>query len=186
MSSENPGQAEMPPSAQPPSYNPSPKYTQESRSCVSCGRAINWDSNVCPYCGHDYRFIAAPAAPEQRSAKPLLGGILIIVAGVLSLIMAMSLIVMDAHDIENLDYQQLRDSGITATDLDEILGICGAIEIVFGTIAIIGGVFAVMRKHFALAVVGGIFGLIGIGFLIGGLLGLIGLVLVAISRSEFR
>jgi len=102
------------------------------------------------------------------------------------LIMAMSLIVMDAHDIENLDYQQLRDSGITATDLDEILGICGAIEIVFGTIAIIGGVFAVMRKHFALAVVGGIFGLIGIGFLIGGLLGLIGLVLVAISRSEFR
>jgi hypothetical protein len=186
MSSENPGQAEMPPSAQPPSYTQTPTYTQASRSCVSCGRTINWDSNVCPYCGHDYRFIAAPAAPQQRSAKPLLGGILIIVAGVLALAMAVSFIVLDPHDIENLDYQQLRDSGITATDLDEILGICGAIEIVFGAIAIIGGVFAVMRKHFALAVVGGIFGLIGIGFLVGGLLGLIGLVLIVISRSEFR
>lgn len=26
-----------------------------TRSCVACGRAIAWDVNVCPYCGHDYR-----------------------------------------------------------------------------------------------------------------------------------
>ena len=28
---------------------------QPTRSCVACGRAIAWDVNVCPYCGHDYR-----------------------------------------------------------------------------------------------------------------------------------
>ncbi len=140
---------------------------------------------MCPYCGHDYRFIAAPTEPQQRSAKPVLGGVLIIVAGVLALVMAISFIMLDPQDLEELDNQQLRDSGITFSDLDEILGICGVIEIIFGTIAIIGGLFAVTRKHFALAVIGGIFGLISIGFLIGGLLGLIGLVLVVISRDEF-
>ncbi len=27
-----------------------------SRMCVSCGRTLPWDANVCPYCGHDYRY----------------------------------------------------------------------------------------------------------------------------------
>ena len=26
-----------------------------SRHCISCGRTISWDANVCPYCGHDFR-----------------------------------------------------------------------------------------------------------------------------------
>ena len=25
------------------------------RHCVSCGRQIDWNSNVCPYCGHDFQ-----------------------------------------------------------------------------------------------------------------------------------
>jgi len=25
------------------------------RNCVSCGRAIDWNANICQYCGHDYR-----------------------------------------------------------------------------------------------------------------------------------
>jgi hypothetical protein len=29
--------------------------TAPTRSCVACGRAIAWDVNVCPYCGHDFR-----------------------------------------------------------------------------------------------------------------------------------
>lgn len=38
-----------------------------SRNCVSCGRAIAWDANVCPYCGHDFR--AAMAGPQQGTGK---------------------------------------------------------------------------------------------------------------------
>ena len=38
------------------------------RNCVGCGRAIAWDANVCPYCGHDYRMMAAaPMAQSQVS-----------------------------------------------------------------------------------------------------------------------
>ncbi|MDQ1371209.1 MAG: hypothetical protein QG582_123 [Candidatus Thermoplasmatota archaeon] len=29
--------------------------TAAPRNCVACGRAIAWDANVCPFCGHDYR-----------------------------------------------------------------------------------------------------------------------------------
>lgn len=35
--------------------------------CVSCGRSIQWDANVCPYCGHDYRYQAQYGKPEQIS-----------------------------------------------------------------------------------------------------------------------
>lgn len=36
-----------------------------TRNCVSCGRSISWDANVCPYCGHDYRMaMAAPPRAE--------------------------------------------------------------------------------------------------------------------------
>jgi hypothetical protein len=41
--------------------------SQGSRSCVGCGRAIAWDANVCPYCGHDYRYPAAAPRAETIS-----------------------------------------------------------------------------------------------------------------------
>jgi hypothetical protein len=41
-----------------------------TRQCVSCGRSIDWNYNVCPYCGHDYRYIA-----EQPGPRPVSGGL---------------------------------------------------------------------------------------------------------------
>ena len=47
--------------------------SQRSRSCVGCGRAISWDANVCPYCGHDYRYAAAgPPAPHISDGMKIL------------------------------------------------------------------------------------------------------------------
>jgi hypothetical protein len=39
---------------------------QPTRSCVKCGRAIAWDVNVCPYCGHDFR-------PQMTGQQPMYG-----------------------------------------------------------------------------------------------------------------
>lgn len=39
----------------------------QTRNCVSCGRAISWDANVCPYCGHDFRATVDYAPKEQIS-----------------------------------------------------------------------------------------------------------------------
>ena len=38
-----------------------------TRNCVTCGRSIQWDANVCPYCGHDYRLGAYPSQQSQSS-----------------------------------------------------------------------------------------------------------------------
>ena len=37
-----------------------------TRNCVSCGRSIAWDANVCQYCGHDFRVQMAPARQEDH------------------------------------------------------------------------------------------------------------------------
>ncbi|MCJ2670524.1 MAG: hypothetical protein LN416_08460 [Candidatus Thermoplasmatota archaeon] len=66
-------------------------------------------------------------------------------------------------------------------DISGILAVCGIIWIVLSLIGLLGGIFAMQRKHFGLAIVGGIFSLL-VGFFI---FGLIGLILVAISKDEF-
>lgn len=62
----------------------------------------------------------------------------------------------------------------------------GPIGIVTSILAIVGGVFAIKRTNFALALVGSVFCLISIGPLgVSFLLGLIGLIFIATSRDEF-
>lgn len=109
---------------------------------------------------------------------------MILVAGLLAIGMGVLYFALDVNDLE--------DSGVTlppevsTQDLQNIVAICGSILLIFGVLAIIGGVFAIQRKHFVFAVFGGIFGMIGIGFLLGAVLALIGLILVAVSRHEFQ
>lgn len=140
---------------------------QSTRNCVSCGRAISWDANVCPYCGHDFR-MAGAAAPKKQSAMPTIGGILIIIAGLLEIVTGGILITGGTALFD------------VTLGVSGILAVCGAIFVLLGLIALLGGIFALQRKHFGLAVLGGILGLGGYF-----LLGLIGLILIAVSRDEF-
>lgn len=117
---------------------------------------------------------------------PVIGGVLVIIAGVLAVIMAVTFILIEPSDIERLDYPGMSDTDFTPADLEDILEVCGFIGIVFGAIAVIGGAFALMRKQFAISVVGGVFGFIGMGYLIGGILGLVGLILIIISKKDFE
>lgn len=158
--------------------------TPPARHCVSCGRAMDWQGNVCAYCGHDYRYYAIPAG-KPKTAKPVIGGALIIVAGVLAVAMGLMFVVVDASDLEEWGVDPIPESGLSISELEEILGTCGVIVTVLGLIAILGGAFAALRKGFPLAIVGGLFAMAGIGFLLGAVLGLIGLILVAVSRNEF-
>ncbi len=137
-----------------------------TRNCVSCGRSIAWDANVCPYCGHDYRAQMYGQGAKRDTAMPMIGGILILIAGL----------------IELAGGAILFGGGVFFVDIGGgIAAVCGAILVLIGVIALIGGVFAIQRKHFGLAILGGILGL-------GGwfIPGLIGLILVALSKDEFR
>lgn len=142
-----------------------------TRNCVQCGRAFAWDANVCPYCGHDYR-AQAMAPAKKESVMPVIGGILIIIAGLIELGYG-GLLAVGSSSASSIP--------VVGGDVGNILAVCGAILIILGIIAILGGVFAIQRKSFGIAVLGGIFGLLG-WFIPG----LIGLILVAISRDEFK
>lgn len=159
--------------------------TTGTRSCVSCGRAIAWDLSICPYCGHDYR---TPMMPMQqqgaRTGHAGWAGALIITAGVLGMFMGIVLLIVSTMNFATLNITL--PSGFTEQDLKNLFVVLGAIFALFGIIAIIGGVFAVERKHFALSILGGIFGIVAIGFFLGAVLAVIGLVLVVTSRHEFR
>lgn len=122
--------------------------SQPSRNCVSCGRTIAWDANVCQYCGHDYRVVMAGplTVARKESSLPIIGGILILVGGLLLTIGA---------------------------------GFCLVVLFPLAILAFIGGIFALMRKHFALAVVGGVLSIPSI-------IGLVGLILVIMSKDEFQ
>lgn len=139
-----------------------------TRNCVSCGRAISWDANVCPYCGHDYRVaMAGPAAQKKETVMPVIGGILILLASLGYI--AMGALVAVAGG--SLIWFDMGASGAAVA--------CGAVMLVLGIIVLLGSIFAIQRKHFGLALIAGI-------LTIPSILGLVGLILVIVSKDEFK
>jgi len=139
-----------------------------TRNCVSCGRSIAFDANVCPYCGRDYRSqaVAQPAA-KKESGMPVAGGVLILLAS-LGYIILGGLIAAGGSIAEDLT--SVETTGAVA---------CGVIGLALGVISLLGGIFAIQKKYWALALIGGI-------LTIPTILGLIGLILVATSRDAFE
>ena len=109
--------------------------------------------------------------PVQKTAKPIVGGILIILGALVGITLGAFLIIGTAWLIP-----------FDITGFAGIFTICGAVWLILGIIGFIGGIFAAMRKSYGLAITGGIFSMITGGIIFG----LIGLILVAISKSEFQ
>ena len=75
--------------------------------------------------------------------------------------------------------------GVAAEAPSQLQG--GAIGIIFGLIALIGGVMALQRKKWSLALIGSILGLFMIGLVVleASILSLIAIILLANSKNEF-
>jgi len=109
-----------------------------------------------------------PVAPRPTSPGiPITGGVLVLIAGTLSLL-----------------WTTIMWSGFPIFGFGSWT--CFVLELVFAIIAIIGGIFAMARRMFGLAVLGAIFSMLTLGFLfISPLLGLIGLILILIGKDAF-
>ena len=157
-------------------------------TCPNCRRTVPQGTAKCPSCGFKLRDEFPASKPvkdrflEEERSKERAGyaGIFIIISGLLALVTGLSMIAYPDPFINwysNL-YIDLTTNAIM---------IWGAIMLVFGAIAIIGGFRAIKRRSWAIAAVGGSLGLIASGGLfLGALFGLIGLILVVISRDEFK
>jgi len=106
---------------------------------------------------------------RQQTGKPVAGGILGIIAGVVGLALGFIFIAGGAsptYPWEPVDWS--------------VVGL-GISEVVFGLLAIIGSSFALGRKNFTYSVVGGICALLSLWPL-----GIPSLILIAMSRREFQ
>ncbi len=65
---------------------------------------------------------------------------------------------------------------------------CAVIQLVLSTLAIIGGIFAIMRRMFAIAIIGAVCAIMagGILFAITLTLGFLAIILIAIGKESFQ
>lgn len=124
----------------------------------------------------------APAM-RPRTQKPTIAGVLLLIAGILAAINYAYMLVTTSETAGEVA-PYLPD--IDVNTLRNILIVCGAIGLIFCLFAIIGGIMALQRRMWALALVGSILGLLTIGFVgEASILSLIALVLIAMSKAEF-
>ncbi|HKZ48606.1 MAG TPA: hypothetical protein VJ397_07460 [Thermoplasmata archaeon] len=118
---------------------------------------------------------AAPMRPQ--TGKPIAGGALLLIAGILGLL---NIVITFAIAGSMLAFMAVIPGAAA------IIAVCLGIIALFSIFALVGGIVALRRRMWGLALVGGILGLFSIGPLfISSILSLVGLILIAISKEEF-
>jgi hypothetical protein len=124
-------------------------------------------------------------ATAGRSARVVMAGILIMMAGALGI--GQSVVTL-SPDLSSSLMDTIEGvvpwSGTVGDAVAEYV-MLQAWVFIAGLLAIAGGVFALTETRFELAVMGGIFGILAVGFLMGSFLGLVGVLLLAVSRKDF-
>jgi hypothetical protein len=121
---------------------------------------------------------------SNPSMMPMLAGILLIIAGLLGLLTWAAALAVDTSMIQSF---LPANSPITADQLRSFLMVCGIIGSILSIVALAGGIVALRRRGWGLAIVGSILGLFTVGpYLLASILALVGLILLVISRKEFQ
>jgi hypothetical protein len=136
---------------------------EEKRVCLGCGRQIPITAYACQYCGKPVF-----EQPKPQTNFALVGGIFCIIAGLIGMFFSVLVIAFG--------YSILFLIG------SSIALVCGSIWIIFSILAIIGGIFALQKRNFAMAVVGSVFAL----FCAFGIFGIIALIFVIVGKNEFE
>jgi len=167
------------------SVKPATVATSAERRCKWCGAPAGAYDIECPTCKRDLRWSAESVYSDygssgeemyttessSQTSAPVIGGVLLIIAGVLGLFEAFIVLAL---------------GGAVAVAGSGFVTCCGLLMLLFALAGIVGGFFATTRSHFVLAILGGVLvmGCIGPIFL-SVILGLIGLLLVAVSKDQF-
>jgi hypothetical protein len=129
----------------------------------------------------------------ERTWKPTAAGVLSIISGVLEIIGGIWVIVLGGLVGSLAGWGEMWQPwmGEMAPMFPDIMGmistwaiIGGVILLVFGVIALVGGVHAIRRKRWGLALAGAILSFPFIPF--GAILGLLAVIFVSLGRGEFE
>ncbi len=126
---------------------------------------------------------------REDSKKPMIAGILLVIACLLAFIGAGQVFFFDIDtiDAEGILEDEDVDDEIDTGFIETIMNICGAIFLIFGIVLLVGGIFAIKRMNWGIALVASIVGLFSFGpFFLGSILSLVALVLIYMSKDEFK
>lgn len=132
--------------------------------CKKCGSV--YDSNLigCPRC-ESHAFVYDKAA--SRSSLPIGAGIALAIAGFLNILNGLVLGMISEY-LEGFEY-------------------CGALEVLFGVVALMGWVFCMQRAHPVFVMIAALITVFSVGpYFVSTVLGVIAFVLVAVSWKDFR
>ncbi len=128
--------------------------------------------------------------PSSRFSMPKVAGFILIIAGIFAIFNWIQIFLLDLTTIESfIDINQIKEfyPSITYEQLLGFFHTCAIIGIVISIFPILGGLLAVQRKFYYIAIIGSIIGLFSIGILFSSsVLSLIGLILLIISRQKFQ
>ena len=142
--------------------------------CTSCGRELLGTQLVCPYCGAPIMGGTGVGKAETAGGTwmPLTAGILDIIAGAIGVIFGIVVVTLGT-----LGGGLLAVIGLPA--IGWLLAVVAAIPLAVGTVAIVGGIYALKRRIWGLALAGSICCLI-VWFL-----GIPAIVFTALGKSHF-
>ncbi len=124
----------------------------------------------------------------KKTWKPIVAGILNIIAGVLSLLGALGVIIgiivfIYVGSAPFLAYMwgDLADLGIGLNSLIIILVIAAIFSAILGILPLIGGIYALQRKKWGLALAGSIVAIFG-----SSIMGILATIFIAMAKDEFE
>jgi len=122
---------------------------------------------------------------QKGISKPLIAGILLIIAGALGLMTWISLF---GFDITMIDPSLLQTDEFTISpeDLQSMLQICAVVGVILSVFPILGGILAIKRKLWGVVLVCSILGIFTVGpVFISSILAVIALILIATTKKDF-
>jgi hypothetical protein len=120
--------------------------------------------------------------PESKTWKPIVAGILCIAAGAMGLIAITFLITFGATFGAEIAREVLKSMGFWHSGVPlTIIGLISIPLIIINAIAIIGGIYALQRKTWGLALAGSICAIVPAQ-----ILGIIAVVFTVVSKKEFK
>jgi hypothetical protein len=127
---------------------------------------------------------------SNRNSYPFIAGLLLIIAGILGIFNWISTFSLDAATLGSLiDISQLQElnPAISSEQIISFLQTCAIIGIIISIFPILGGLLAIKKKLYYIAITGGIIGLFSIGIAFSSsVLSLVGIILLVLSKEQFE
>jgi len=122
---------------------------------------------------------------KKQDSKPLIAGIILIIAGIMGMLTWIAALSFDMSMID-ISMLETQDVTITANQLQSMIQICATIGIVLSVFPLLGGILTIQKKLWGGALACSIIGLFSIGpIFLSSILSLVALILLFISKEQF-